>query len=83
MKTRLLCMPCLCADIFDAMGESLPGGATATHRIYHTPEGDRCFKPDSWQGGVFARYRLMESDCTAMHEGSRIASETLGHLGGF
>ena len=91
MKTRLLCMPTLCADIFDATGEILPGGealnlaciacrydhmdvallgaigedgpgqailreidarpidrtnvhvilggATATHRIYHTPEG--------------------------------------------
>ena len=113
MKTRLLCMPTLCADIFDATGEILPGGealnlaciacrydhmdvallgaigedgpgqailreidarpidrtnvhvieggATATHRIYHTPEGDRYFKPDSWQGGVFAAYRLTET----------------------
>ena len=26
MKTRLLCMPTLCADIFDATGEILPGG---------------------------------------------------------
>ena len=119
MKTRLLCMPCLCADIFDATGEILPGGealnlaciasryphvdvqllgaigedepgaailreidarpidrtnvhvipggATATHRIYNTPEGDRYFKPDSWQGGVFASYRLTEGDLAAMN----------------
>ena len=26
MKTSLLCMPTLCADIFDATGEILPGG---------------------------------------------------------
>lgn len=120
MKTRILCMPTLCADIFDATGEILPGGealnfaciacrydhvdvsllgaigedepgrailraidaraidrqnvhvipggATATHRIYHTPEGDRYFKPDSWQGGVFAAYRLTEADCRAMQD---------------
>lgn len=119
MKTRLLCMPTLCADIFDATGEILPGGealnlgciacrydhlavsllgaigedepgrailraidarpidrcdvhvipggATATHRIYHTPEGDRYFKPDSWQGGVFATYRLTDADRAAMN----------------
>ena len=119
MKKRLLCMPCLCADVFDATGEILPGGealnlaciacrydhlavsllgaigedepgaailreidarpidrtnvhvipggATATHRIYHTPEGDRYFKPDSWQGGVFASYRLTEDDLAAMN----------------
>lgn len=119
MKTSLLCMPTLCADIFDATGEILPGGealnfaciacryphmdvqllgaigedepgaailreidarpidrrmvhvipggATATHRIYHTPEGDRYFKPDSWQGGVFASYRLTEEDRAAMN----------------
>ncbi|MBQ2952637.1 MAG: carbohydrate kinase [Clostridia bacterium] len=42
-------------------------GATATHRIYHTPEGDRYFKPDSWQGGVFATYRLTEADSDAMN----------------
>lgn len=118
--TRILCMPTLCADIFDATGEILPGGealnfaciacrydhvhvsllgaigedepglailqaidkrpidrvnvhiipggATATHRIYHTPEGDRYFKPDSWQGGVFASYRLTEADRRAMQE---------------
>ncbi len=116
--TRILCMPTLCADIFDATGEILPGGealnfaciasryphidvgvlgaigedepgrhiqrvlekyrirgenvhvipggATATHRIYHTPEGDRYFKPDSWQGGVFATYRLTAADAAAM-----------------
>ena len=112
--TRILCLPTLCADIFDVTGNILPGGealnfaciaccyphidvgllgaigddepgrhilrvidehairrenvhivpggATATHRIYHTPEGDRFFKPDSWQGGVFAAYRLTEED---------------------
>ena len=117
--TRILCMPTLCADIFDATGDILPGGealnfaciacrydhvdvsllgaigedepgrhilqvigdrridgenvhiipggATATHRIYHTPEGDRYFKPDSWQGGVFSTYRLTESDIAAMN----------------
>lgn len=117
--TRILCMPTLCADIFDATGDILPGGealnfaciasryehvdvsllgaigddepgrhilqvinerridrtnvhvipggSTATHRIFHTPEGDRYFKPDSWQGGVFATYRLMGSDVAAMN----------------
>ncbi len=116
--TRVLCLPTLCADIFDATGEILPGGealnfaciacryphidvgllgaigedepgshilrviherpirddsvhvipgsATATHRIYHTPEGDRYFKPDSWQGGVFATYRLTQEDAQAI-----------------
>ena len=116
--TRILCLPTLCADIFDATGEILPGGEalnfaciasrydhvalsllgaigddepgrhilrvidehginrdnvhimtdgpTATHRIYHTPEGDRYFKPDSWQGGVFATYRLTEADAAAL-----------------
>ncbi len=116
--SRILCLPTLCADIFDATGEILPGGealnfaciasryphidvgvlgaigddepgrhilrvldehrvrrehvhvipggATATHRIYHTPEGDRYFKPDSWQGGVFASYRLTEADAAAL-----------------
>lgn len=115
---HILCMPTLCADIFDATGEILPGGealnfaciaarynhirlsllgaigedepgrhilrviderpidrsnvhvipggATATHRIYHTPEGDRYFKPDSWQGGVFSSYRLTDGDADAM-----------------
>ena len=44
----------------------IPGGATATHRIHHTPEGDRYFKPNAWQGGVFETYRLTEADAAAL-----------------
>ena len=39
-----------------------PDEKTATHRIYLTSEGDRYFKPDSWNGGVRDTYRLSGSD---------------------
>ncbi len=116
--TRILCMPTLCADIFESTGEILPGGealnfaciasrydhvelsllgaigdddpgrrilavigehgiraesvhvieggATATHLISNTPEGDRYFKPGAWQGGVFQTYRLTDEDAAAL-----------------
>ena len=38
---------------------------------------------DSYHGGFLCRY-LLDGDITAaMQEGSRVASETLGHMGGF
>lgn len=38
---------------------------------------------DSYHGGFLGRY-LLDGDITAaMHEGSRVASETLSHMGGF
>ena len=115
---RILCMPTLCADIFEHSGEILPGGEalnfaciasrydhvrlsllgaigddpagrrilevidehkinrdhvhivtdgpTATHMISIDEHGDRYFKPGAWNGGVFERYRLTESDATAL-----------------
>ena len=36
-------------------------GATASHRIYLTENGDRYFKEDSWNNGVYGIYRLDES----------------------
>jgi len=43
----------------------ISGGATATHRIYLTEQGDRYFKPDSWNGGCFETFSLEDGD-TAM-----------------
>lgn len=37
-------------------------GATASNRIYLTPQGDRYFLPDSWTNGVYAAYRPNEAD---------------------
>ena len=37
-------------------------GATASHRIYLTEKGDRYFKEDSWNDGVYGIYRLTDAD---------------------
>lgn len=37
-------------------------GATASNKIYISPEGDRYFKPDSWTGGVYQTFHLSSSD---------------------
>ncbi len=36
----------------------VPGGITASNRIYLTEAGDRYFKPDSWQGGIHNSFAL-------------------------
>jgi len=40
----------------------LQGGVTAFNRIYLTEKGDRYFKPDSWNGGIFETFSLNEDD---------------------
>lgn len=37
-------------------------GITASNRIYVNEQGDRYFLPDSWDGGVYAEYRLTDED---------------------
>lgn len=37
-------------------------GKTASNRIYINEQGDRYFLPDSWDGGVYAEYRLTDED---------------------
>lgn len=37
-------------------------GRTASNRIYTNEQGDRYFLPDSWDGGVYAEYRLSTED---------------------
>lgn len=40
----------------------IPDAATASHRIYLTENGDRYFKEDSWQGGIYETYCLTAAD---------------------
>ena len=37
-------------------------GRTASSRLYHTEQNDRYELPDSWDGGVYADFRLSEED---------------------
>ena len=37
-------------------------GDTASNRTYLTPDGDRYYKDDSWNGGVFSSFALSASD---------------------
>ncbi len=41
---------------------TINGGKSASHIISLTPDGDRYFKPDAWDGGVFQSYRLNNAD---------------------
>lgn len=43
-------------------------GQTASNKIYLSKEGERYFKPDSWQGGVYQEYRLTKEDTTMLHQ---------------
>ena len=43
-------------------------GKTATNRIYHDLGGNRYFKPDSWDGGVYQDFRLTEIDQKKLKE---------------
>ncbi len=40
----------------------ISGGKTASNRIYLTQEGDRYFKNDSWDGGVYQEFSLLDAD---------------------
>ena len=40
----------------------IPGGVTACNKTYLTEDGDRYYKPDSWNGGVYAIYQLTAQD---------------------
>lgn len=40
----------------------IPGGTTACNKTYLTEDGDRYYKPDSWNGGVYATYQLTQQD---------------------
>ncbi|MCM1334876.1 MAG: PfkB family carbohydrate kinase [Bacteroides sp.] len=37
-------------------------GKTASNRTYLTPDGDRYYRPDSWDSGVYGTFRLGERD---------------------
>lgn len=40
----------------------IKGGRTASNRIYLTAEGDRYFKEDSWDNGVYGTFQMSEED---------------------
>jgi len=40
----------------------IEGGATATNKIYQNIDGDRYFKEDSWNGGVYQTFQLSRTD---------------------
>ena len=42
-------------------------GDTASNRTYLTPDGDRYYKDDSWNGGVFSSFALSASDRELLH----------------
>ncbi len=37
-------------------------GVTANHKIYHTVDGDRYFRPDSWDGGIYDSFLLDDAE---------------------
>ncbi len=45
----------------------VPGGITASHRISLTAEGDRYFKPNAWNSGVYGDFRLDDHDRTLVN----------------
>lgn len=46
----------------------IDGGKTASNRIYHDAGGDRYFKEDSWDGGVYQDFTLSEIDRVKLRE---------------
>lgn len=40
----------------------IEGGKTATNKIYHDLNGDRYFKENSWDGGVYQDFKLSDID---------------------
>ena len=49
-------------------------GATANNKIFLDTKGDRYFKEDSWQGGVWQDYRLSQEDRRHLHEADLVAT---------
>jgi Sugar kinases, ribokinase family len=52
----------LARNRFDLTHIVTASGRTASNRIYINENGDRYFKGDSWDGGVFETFRLSKSD---------------------
>lgn len=46
----------------------IEGGKTASNRIYHDSNGDRYFKEDSWDGGVYQDFKLSDIDRAKLRE---------------
>ncbi len=46
---------------------------TASNKIYINPEGDRYFRPDSWNGGAFDVFRLSANDWHQLKDSNLIA----------
>lgn len=46
----------------------IDGGKTASNRIYHDADGDRYFKEDSWNGGVYQDFKLSDIDRAKLRE---------------
>lgn len=46
----------------------IEGGKTASNRIYHDEKGDRYFKEDSWDGGVYQDFTLSDIDRSKLRE---------------
>ena len=47
-------------------------GDTASNRTYLTPDGDRYYKDDSWNGGVFSSFALSASDRKLLHSSDMV-----------
>lgn len=47
-------------------------GNTASNRTYLTPDGDRYYKDDSWNGGVFSSFALSVSDRELLHSSDMV-----------
>lgn len=47
-------------------------GDTASNRTYLTPDGDRYYKDDSWNGGVFSSFALSASDRELLHSSDMV-----------
>ena len=47
-------------------------GDTASNRTYLTPDGDRYYKDDSWNGGVFSSFALSASDKELLHSSDMV-----------
>ena len=49
-------------------------GVTANNKIFLDAKGDRYFKADSWQGGVWQDYTLSREDLIYLHEADAVAT---------
>lgn len=46
----------------------IDNGKTATNKIYHDSKGNRYFKEDSWDGGVYQDFKLFDVDKKKLQE---------------